>query len=91
MKPVLLESNTYLSPEHWGNEFTEHLLQLTHTQWLFRNSRKHFKRLDGLKEAEHNHLFSEMRELMHTDPNDLLPRGQHLLEVVFRSLLGKAL
>lgn len=86
MKPVLLEYGTYLSPERWGRTFIELLLQLTHKQWLFRNSRKHFRRLDGLTESEHLKIFEDMQDLMFTDPHDLLPRHQHLMEIDFGSL-----
>ena len=69
-----------------GRGFIEHLLQLTHKQWLFRNSRKHFRRVDGLTEAEHTKIFQEMQDLMHTDPEELLQRHQHLLEIDFGAL-----
>ena len=48
VKPQLLAGNTYLSPQRWGRQFIEQLLQLTHKQWIFRNSRLHYKKLDGL-------------------------------------------
>ena len=86
MKPVLLDSGRYISRERWGRGFVEHLLQITHKQWLFRNSRKHFRRVDSLTEAEHTKIFQEMLDLMHTDPEDLLPRHQHLLEMDFGAL-----
>ena len=86
MKPVLLEAGTYLSVERWSREFIELLLQLTHKQWIFRNSRKHFTRLDGMTEAEHLQTLSELKMHMYTDPDDLLPRHRHLLEVDFEKL-----
>ena len=86
MKPILLDSGLYLSPERWGRGFIEQLLQLTHKQWLYRNSRKHFKRRDGLTEAEHLKTIRDMHHLMHVDPEELLPRHQHLMEADFGEL-----
>ena len=73
MKPQLQAGNTYLSPQRWGRQFIEQLLQNTHKQWIFRNSRLHYKKLDGLTELEHHKIFEKMKGLMHTDPDDLLP------------------
>ena len=42
MKPGLLVSTTRLTPMSWGAQFIELLLQITHKQWLFRNSGVHF-------------------------------------------------
>lgn len=87
MKPQLMDATyVYLSPTKWGQLFIERLLQLTHKQWIFRNSRKHYRRLDGLTEAEHIAIFNKMEELMFTDPDELLPRHRDLLETDFGRL-----
>ena len=87
MRVPLREHKTYLhmTPERWGSTFIEHLLSLTHKQWIFRNSKVHFKK-DGHTEAEHKKIFDRVEELMHVDPDLLLPRHKHLLEIDFEAL-----
>ena len=48
------------------------LLQLTHKQWLFRNSHVHIRKVDGMTEAEHEELFDQVQDLMLIDPSELL-------------------
>ena len=92
MKPVLLETPwLYLSPEKWGHQFIEYLLQITHKQWNFRkNSGVHYRGLDGLTEAEHDKIFDRVEELMFTDPDYLLPKHRHLLEQDFKALSNRS-
>ena len=74
VKLQLKTNNIYLSPSQWGQQFIEQLLSITHKQWIFRNSKVHLQKLDGLTEREHyNDIFQCMEELMFTDPDDLLP------------------
>ena len=75
-----------MSAERWAQLFVEKLLELTHKQWIFRNSKVHFKRADGLTENEHLSIFSKVENLMHTPSAELLPKHQHLLETDFESL-----
>ena len=75
-----------LSPKKWGVQFIEHLLAITHRQWIFRNSKVHLKKLDGLTEAEHNDIFDRMDELLLTPEEDLLPTHRHYLSVDFEAL-----
>ena len=92
MKPILMENKSvlFLTPERWGAIFIEHLVSITHKQWIFRNSKVHFKK-DGHTEAEHERIFDKVEELMKIDPDDLLPCHKHLLEVDFHALgKGKA-
>ena len=85
VSPMLHESGTYLSPTRWGQQFIAQLLNITHKQWIFRNSYVHYK-IDGLSPAEHNKIFDKVEELMFTNPDDLLPCHKHLLEVDFGKL-----
>ena len=86
VKPMLLDCGSSLPVESWGRMFIEKLLQLTHKQWIFRNSRKHFKRVGGLTEQEHQDIFARLEELMWIDPSELLPRHRDLLNVDFCAL-----
>ena len=86
MKPALLSSGRYLSPRQWGVQFIVHLLNITHKQWIFRNSKKHYKGLDGLTAKQHREIFDRVEELMYTDADDLLPKHRHLKDQDFEGL-----
>ena len=84
--PQLKTHNIYFTPTRWGQQFIEQLLSITHKQWIFRNSKVHLRKLDGLTEGEHNDIFQRMEELMFTNPDDLVPAHRHLLEEDFDCL-----
>ena len=69
----------------WARRLVEALVLVTHKQWLVRNARVHFL-VEGLTEVGHELLFAKVREMMETDPADLLPRHRHLLNVNFAEL-----
>jgi hypothetical protein len=75
-----------LSPAQWGRTFVTKLLCITHKQWLFRNSHIYYKKLDGLTAQQHESILARVRELMWTDPSELLSNHQQLLEVDFEEL-----
>ena len=66
--------------DSWGRGFIERLVRITHSQWIFRNSPVHYKKLEGMTEAQHMDIFRRVEELMWEDPMDLLPAHRHLLE-----------
>ena len=61
-------------------------MQLTHKQWFFWNSQVLYKKLDGLTGGKHEEIFDMVKDLMFTDPAELLPTYQHLLEIDFAHL-----
>ena len=62
------------------------VLHITHRQWLYRNARIHIRLSDGLTEPEHKNIIQLIHNLLHTDPNDLLPQHRHLLRQDFQQL-----
>ena len=42
-----------VTPERWGWKFISKITQATHRQWLFCNSHVHYKKLEGLTEAQY--------------------------------------
>ena len=74
------------SPDKWGADFVSRLIQITHRQWLLRNAHVHYRKLDGLTEAQHTAILARVRDLLWTDPADLLERHRYLLEVDFHDL-----
>ena len=70
-----------MGTEGWAKRFVDHLLRITHQQWIYRNYKIHFKSKGGLTLKEHDEIFERMDELLYTDPDELLPQHQHLLLV----------
>jgi hypothetical protein len=75
------------SIQQWGKKFIDSLLSLTHKQWIFRNSKVHFK-TDGLTATQHDALETRVKELMSTLPSSLLSKDRYLLSEDFH-LLGE--
>jgi hypothetical protein len=70
----------------WSCHFIKRVLSITHRQWLYRNARIHIRLADGLTEPEHKTIIQLVQDLLHTDPNDLLPQHRYLLQQDFRQL-----
>jgi hypothetical protein len=66
----------------WSCHFIKRVLSITHRQWLYRNARIHIRLADGLTEPEHKTIIQLVQDLLHTDPNDLLPQHRYLLSRV---------
>jgi len=89
VKPELAGRLSRLTPERWCRTLVSKLLQLTHKQWLFRNSHVHYNKLEGLTSQQHEQIFDKVKEMMWTDPADLLSKHRYLLEDDFE-ILGEA-
>ena len=83
---TLMEESSKWTIKSWSGQFITRILNITHRQWLYRNARIHIRLSDGLTEPEHKHIIQLVHNLLHTDPNDLLPQHQHLLHQNFRQL-----
>ena len=88
VKPTLSKRRSRITPERWCCKLAEKLLQLTHKQWLFRNSHVHYKKLEGLTTAQHEEILERVKTLMWTEPGDLLTKHRYLLEEDFE-LMGE--
>ena len=68
--------------EKWGAVLVDKLLQLTHRQWILRNTEIHYTLPDGFSLAQHEDIFNDALSLWRTlDPDELLDRHQHLLKM----------
>jgi hypothetical protein len=76
----LKEAGSRLRIQSWSTSFIQHLLGITHKQWIYRNVSIHLKVKDGHTAIEHRDLLDEVRNMMQTEPSDLLQRHQHLLD-----------
>ena len=70
----------------WAVEYIQHILGITHKQWVYRNTRTHICLLDGKTEADHERIMEQVSDLLFTDPDELLPEHRHLLELDFSEL-----
>jgi hypothetical protein len=85
----LKRTGNLVSPEGWTRRFIDKLIQITHQQWINRNYKVNFRTKRGLTIKENDEIFDSLEELMHTDPDDLLPQ----ISICFwwiRKNLGKA-
>ena len=64
----------------------DHLIRICHRQWLMRNEKVHFKRGDGRTLAQYEATSLRIRDLMWTDPDDLLEGDRGLLDEDFEAL-----
>jgi len=88
VRPALDGRRSRLTPERWCHTLVTKLLQLTHKQWLFRNSHVNHKKLEGMTTAQHEQIFEKVKSMMWTDPADMLAKHRYLLEEDFQ-LLGE--
>ena len=72
--------------ESWAKQFLTRVLNITHRQWLYRNSRIHIRQVEGLSLADHESILQKVRTLIGTDPTDLLPHHRSLLYTDFEAL-----
>ena len=79
VKPVFLKARLYLSPRKWGEYFINKLPSITNKQWVFCSNGKHCK-VDSLTRAKHQRMFGQVKALMYTNPDEVLPHHTHLLE-----------
>ena len=85
----LASIKTTMTAKRWAKGLITRLLQMTHKQWLLRNAKVHIKRKGDLTAKEHDELLSKIESLIWTDPDDLLPGDEHLLNEDFDQL-GRA-
>jgi len=71
-----------------GQEFLQHVTNITQCQWLYCNEQSHIYLTERKAEDEHHSIMSKLKDMMLTDPYELLPSHYHLLEQYF-VLLGE--
>ena len=70
----------------WGSKFIQHVLSITHDQWIFRNARVHIKLLEHKTVDEHDSIMESVMDRLTTPPEDLLTQHRHLMEMDFTKL-----
>ena len=70
----------------WAKKFVQHLLEITHRQWSYRNAKVHLKKAEGRTAQEHEAVMGEVRQMMLVDPSELLPEHRALLHTDYERL-----
>ena len=78
--------NLRTTAEYWSRGLIRRLVQITHRQWIYRNSTVHHKVHGSLSQAQHDHLMDTIEDYLHIDPMTLLPEDRGLLDVDFDKL-----
>jgi hypothetical protein len=70
-----------LTSKDWMRAFISLLIQISHSQWIFRNYTLHDKQRGYLHLRLRAEVLREIHELLETDPSDVPPESQYLLEL----------
>ena len=78
------------SETRWATGFIENLICITHDQWTWRNEKLHYRKHPGAETRfEYEQIMTQiMNTLEMTNPEDLLPEDQFLLEVDPENLIN---
>jgi hypothetical protein len=79
-------SSSYLNGEDWTKQFISKILQLTHSQWIFRNISFHDKKNGYLCNKTVEELLQHINSLSDLVPEDLPKSSHFLLEINFSKL-----
>ena len=55
---------TYQTAETWALGFMEHLICITHRQWLHMNAKVYFKRSDGRTISQYEQIMDKIKDLL---------------------------
>jgi hypothetical protein len=75
-----------LTGNDWMKAFISHLLQMSHSQWIFRNYTLHNKQRGYLRLHLRSETLRKIHELLETPPSDIPPQSQYLLELDHSSM-----
>ena len=77
----LMDAEGYLSGYDWVKTFISKILQITHSQWIFRNMTLHDCNGGELRRREAQNMRSEAECFAHMNPMDLKEQDCWLLEL----------
>ena len=76
-----------MNGDDWTRHFLGRILQLSHSQWIFRNITLHDRSRGILKLQRRREILLEVDRLMEVDTTELPQESQFLLEMDFNSLI----
>jgi hypothetical protein len=83
----LAMSSSFLNGIDWTKQFITKILQITHSQWIYRNISLHDKRQGYLHNKRSEELMKEMESLADLAPEEVPEASRFLLEINFTELL----
>jgi hypothetical protein len=84
-------SSCRMTGEGWMKAFALHLLQISHSQWIFHNFTLHDKQKGYLSLLKWATVLKENDWLLDTAPEDILAGSQYLLELDYSALFNASL
>jgi hypothetical protein len=84
-------SSSYLNGSDWTKQFISKILQITHSQWIYRNISLHNKQQGYLQNKRLEDLLQEILELSELSPDKVPEGSRFLLEVNFTELTSSHL
>ena len=82
----LAMSSSYLNGEDWTKQFISKILQITHSQWIFRNISFHDRKNDYLRNKTADELLQHINSLSEVSPEELPESSCFPLEIIFSEL-----
>jgi hypothetical protein len=79
----LAMSSSYLNGEDWTKQFISKILQITHSQWIFRNIFFHDRKNGYLRNNTADELLEHINSLSEVSPKELPGLSRFLLEINF--------
>jgi hypothetical protein len=79
-------SSSYLNGLDWAKQFISKILQIAHSQWIYRNISLHNTRQGYLRNKRLEDLLQEISELLKLSPDKVPEGSRFLLEVNFTEL-----
>jgi hypothetical protein len=80
-------SSNYLNGADWTKQFISKILQLTHSQWIYRNISLHDKRHGYLRNKQSESLLQTIAELPDLSPEEVPNNSRFLLKFNFTELI----
>ena len=78
-------NNEGLNGKSWSTNIVKQLLEMSHSQWLYRNFSLHHQTLGYLHRLEEKNLRDTARELASLNPEEVPKSSQYLLEIDIES------
>ncbi len=79
-------SSSFLNGADWTKQFISKILQITHSQWIYRNILLHNKHQGYLHNKRAEHLLKEIESFADLAPEDIPESSRFLLEINFTEL-----
>ena len=77
----LEDADSYMNGIDWVKQFITKILQITHSQWIFRNFTLHDKQGGELQQQEIKQMREEALRFARINPTELRPESRFLLEL----------